>query len=106
MIVAAMQPCYLPWRGYFALLRACDVLVHLVDNYERLDEKLSGLGARIRRPVRASPERGYERSQSGGNHLTPGPSSGRRHAMTQSSAWLLISAGTAWPPSKGTYVTR
>lgn len=26
-----MQPCYLPWRGYFALMRSCDVFVHLDD---------------------------------------------------------------------------
>jgi hypothetical protein len=31
MIVAVMQPCYLPWRGYFALMRACDAFVHLDD---------------------------------------------------------------------------
>jgi hypothetical protein len=27
--VAIMQPCYLPWRGYFALMRIADVFVHL-----------------------------------------------------------------------------
>ena len=26
-----MQPCYLPWRGYFALVRSCELLVHLDD---------------------------------------------------------------------------
>ncbi|MBT8484289.1 MAG: WbqC family protein [Phycisphaerales bacterium] len=31
MKVAIMQPCYLPWRGYFALMRHCDVFVHLDD---------------------------------------------------------------------------
>lgn len=31
MIVAIMQPCYLPWRGYFALMRACDLFIHLDD---------------------------------------------------------------------------
>ncbi|MCP3905640.1 MAG: WbqC family protein [Planctomycetes bacterium] len=31
MKVAVMQPCYLPWRGYFALLRLADVFIHLDD---------------------------------------------------------------------------
>jgi hypothetical protein len=31
MNVAIMQPCYLPWRGYFALMKLADVFVHLDD---------------------------------------------------------------------------
>ncbi|MDD3312401.1 WbqC family protein [Pseudodesulfovibrio sp.] len=29
--VAIMQPMYLPWRGFFELMAACDVFVHLDD---------------------------------------------------------------------------
>ena len=29
MDVAIMQPCYLPWRGYFALMKLAHVFVHL-----------------------------------------------------------------------------
>ncbi len=29
MNVAIMQPCYLPWRGYFALMNLADMFVHL-----------------------------------------------------------------------------
>jgi hypothetical protein len=31
MNLAVMQPCYLPWRGYFALMKLADVFVHLDD---------------------------------------------------------------------------
>jgi hypothetical protein len=31
MNLAIMQPCYLPWRGYFALLRLADLFIHLDD---------------------------------------------------------------------------
>lgn len=31
MNLAIMQPCYLPWRGYFALMSRADVFVHLDD---------------------------------------------------------------------------
>lgn len=31
MNLAIMQPCYLPWRGYFALMKRCDQFVHLDD---------------------------------------------------------------------------
>jgi hypothetical protein len=31
MKLAVMQPCYLPWRGYFALMQHADVFVHLDD---------------------------------------------------------------------------
>lgn len=31
MKLAIMQPCYLPWRGYFALMNLTDVFVHLDD---------------------------------------------------------------------------
>lgn len=31
MKLAVMQPCYLPWRGYFALMKLADVFVHLDD---------------------------------------------------------------------------
>lgn len=29
MNLAIMQPCYLPWRGYFALMKHADLFVHL-----------------------------------------------------------------------------
>ena len=31
MIVAINQPCYLPWRGFFALMKAADVFVFYDD---------------------------------------------------------------------------
>lgn len=31
MKLAVMQPCYLPWRGYFALMKHADLFVHLDD---------------------------------------------------------------------------
>ena len=31
MNLAVMQPCYLPWRGYFALMKMADVFIHLDD---------------------------------------------------------------------------
>jgi len=31
MVVAINQPCYLPWRGFFALMKAADVFVFYDD---------------------------------------------------------------------------
>ncbi len=31
MKLAVMQPCYLPWRGYFALMKLADAFIHLDD---------------------------------------------------------------------------